>query len=85
MATPAGPQSAPCTHRGHPPPLESRTGTGAPAGIGTVTPDNTQVVQNASYLALEAYKFDLPNTENFLPASTCAMSATLTRSLASTL
>lgn len=52
--------------------IKARTGAGAPSGIGTVTPDNAQVVQNAAYLALEAYKFDLPNTENLLPASTCA-------------
>lgn len=51
--------------------IQSRTGAGAPAGVGTVTPDNAQVQANAGYLALEAYKFDLPNTENFLPASTC--------------
>ena len=51
--------------------IKSRTGDGAPTGIGTVTPDNAQVLENASYLALDAYKFDLPNTEVFLPASTC--------------
>ena len=51
--------------------IKSRTGAGAPSGVGTVTADNAQVVQNASKLALEAYKFDLPNTENFLPASVC--------------
>jgi len=51
--------------------IKARTGNGAPAGVGTVTPDNAQVLENASYLALEAYKFDLPNTENFLPASNC--------------
>ena len=49
--------------------IKSRTGAGAPSGVGTVTPDNAQVATNRSYLALEAYKFDLPNTENFLPAS----------------
>ena len=48
--------------------IKSRTGTGAPSGVGTVTPDNAQVAANRSYLALDAYKFDLPNTENFLPA-----------------
>jgi hypothetical protein len=52
--------------------IKSRAGIGAPSGIGTVTADNAQVAENASYLALEAYKFDLPNTENFLPASTCS-------------
>jgi len=51
--------------------IKSRSGSGAPTGIGTVTGDNAQVIENASYLALDAYKFDLPNTENFLPASTC--------------
>lgn len=51
--------------------IKARAGDGAPAGVGTVTPDNAQVAQNASYLALEAYKFDLPNTEVFLPASVC--------------
>jgi len=39
--------------------------------LGTITPDNAQVFENASYLALEAYKFDLPNAELFLPGSTC--------------
>ena len=53
--------------------IKSRTGDGAPAGIGTLVPDNSAfTATNASYLALDAYKFDLPNTENFLPASTCA-------------
>ena len=51
--------------------IKSRTGDGAPAGVGTIVPDNAQVFENASYLALDAYKFDLPNTEVFLPASTC--------------
>jgi hypothetical protein len=51
--------------------IKSRTGNGAPAGLGTITPDNAQVLENASYLALEAYKFDLPNAELFLPGSTC--------------
>jgi hypothetical protein len=51
--------------------IKSRTGAGAPSGIGTVTPDNAQVTQNRSLLALEAYKFDLPNSENFLSASVC--------------
>jgi len=51
--------------------IKSRTGNGAPAGLGTITPDNAQVFKNASYLALEAYKFDLPNAELFLPGSTC--------------
>jgi len=51
--------------------IKSRTGKGAPAGLGTITPDNAQVLENASYLALEAYKFDVPNTEQTLPGSTC--------------
>lgn len=51
--------------------IKSRTGNGAPAGIGTVTPDNAQVFENASYLALDAYKFDLPNAEEFLPDGNC--------------
>jgi hypothetical protein len=51
--------------------IKSRTGNGAPAGVGTLTPDNAQVAANASYLALDAYKFDLPNAENFLPGSNC--------------
>jgi hypothetical protein len=51
--------------------IKSRTGNGAPAGLGTITPDNAQVLENASYLALEAYKFDVPNTEQTLPGSTC--------------
>jgi len=51
--------------------IKSRTGDGAPAGIGTVTPDNAKVIDNASYLALDAYKFDLPNTEEFLPTGQC--------------
>ncbi len=49
------------------PAIKSRTGNGAPAGVGTITPDNAQVLENASYLALDAYKFDIPNAENFLP------------------
>jgi hypothetical protein len=51
--------------------IKSRTGNGAPAGLGTITPDNAQVAANRSYLALDAYKFDVPNTENFLPGSVC--------------
>ena len=56
--------------------IKSRTGNGAPAGLGTITPDNAQVAANRSYLALDAYKFDLPNTENFLPGSTCPTCST---------
>jgi hypothetical protein len=51
--------------------IKSRTGDGAPTGIGTVTPDNAQVAANAGYLALDAYKFDLPNAEQFLPKGFC--------------
>jgi hypothetical protein len=56
--------------------IASRTGNGAPAGLGTVIADvgghaNPAFPQNDRYLALEAYKFDLPNTESTLPASTC--------------
>jgi hypothetical protein len=51
--------------------IKSRMGNGAPAGIGTVTGDNAQVMENASYLALDAYKFDLPNAEAFLPFGNC--------------
>ena len=51
--------------------IKSRSGNGAPAGIGTVTPDNAQVFENASYLALDAYKFDLPDAERFLPIGEC--------------
>ena len=51
--------------------IKARTGNGAPAGVGTVTPDNAQVRENAAYLALDAYKFDLPDAEVLLPGSTC--------------
>jgi hypothetical protein len=51
--------------------IKSRTGNGAPAGIGTVTPDNAQVAENAARLALDAYKFDLPDAERFLPTGEC--------------
>jgi hypothetical protein len=51
--------------------IKSRTGNGAPAGYGTITPDNAQVMENASYLALDAYKFDLPDSENLLPRGNC--------------
>jgi hypothetical protein len=57
--------------------IASRTGRGAPAGLGTVVPDtgghvNAAFPQNDRYLALEAYKFNVPNTESTLPGSTCA-------------
>jgi hypothetical protein len=50
--------------------IKSRTGNGAPAGSGTVVPDNAQIAANAAYLALDAYKFNVPNTEATLPPST---------------
>ena len=56
--------------------IASRTGRGAPAGSGTVVPDRSGHVNpdfplNDRYLALEAYKFNVPNTEATLPGSTC--------------
>jgi hypothetical protein len=51
--------------------IKSRTGNGAPAGLGTVTPDNAQVAANRAYLALDAYKFDVPNMETTLPRGNC--------------
>lgn len=56
--------------------IASRTGNGAPAGLGTVTPDvsghvNASYPLNDRYVALDAYKFDVPNGETTLPASTC--------------
>ena len=56
--------------------VASRTGNGAPAGLGTVTPDvgghvNPAFPLNDRYLALDAYKFNVPNTESTLPGSTC--------------
>ena len=49
--------------------IKSRTGNGAPAGLGTVIPDQGQIAANAAYLALDAYKFNVPNTEATLPSS----------------
>src|SRR5262249_20138075 len=49
--------------------IKSRSGNGAPAGQGTLIPDNAQIQQNAAYLALDAYKFNVPNTEATLPTS----------------
>jgi hypothetical protein len=50
--------------------IKSRTGNGAPVtGLGTTVPDNAQVLANAAYLALDAYKFNVPNTEATLPGS----------------
>jgi hypothetical protein len=50
--------------------IKSRTGNGAPAGLGTVIPDSGNIPANAAYLALDAYKFNVPNTEATLPGST---------------
>ena len=50
--------------------IKSRTGNGAPAGLGTVIPDSGNIAANAAYLALDAYKFNVPNTEATLPGST---------------
>jgi hypothetical protein len=54
--------------------IASRTGNGAPAGLGTVIPDvgghvNPAFPLNDRYLALDAYKFNVPNTEATLPSS----------------
>jgi hypothetical protein len=56
--------------------IASRTGIAAPAGLGTVKPDvdghvNPAFPENDRYLALEAYKFNVPNTESTLPGSIC--------------
>lgn len=56
--------------------IASRTGNGAPAGLGTVTPDfgghvNPAFPLNDRYLALQAYKFNVPDTESTLPGSQC--------------
>jgi hypothetical protein len=56
--------------------IASRMGNGAPAGLGTVTPDrgghvNPAFPLNDRYLALQAYKFNVPNTEATLPGSVC--------------
>jgi hypothetical protein len=51
--------------------IKARTGNGTPVtGLGTTVPDNAQIVANAAYLALDAYKFNVPNTEATLPGST---------------
>jgi len=54
-----------------------RTGNGAPAGLGTVVPDtnghvNAAFPLNDRYLALDAFKFVVPNTEATLPGSECS-------------
>jgi hypothetical protein len=56
--------------------IASRTGNGAPAGLGTVIPDtgghvNPAFPLNDRYLALDAYKFNVPNSESTLPGSNC--------------
>jgi len=56
--------------------IASRTGVGAPQGLGTVKPDvgghvNPSFPLNDRYLALDAYKFNVPNTESSLPGSNC--------------
>ena len=51
--------------------IKSRSGNGAPAGLGTVTPDTAKVAANAASLALDAYKFDVPNMETTLPRGAC--------------
>jgi hypothetical protein len=56
--------------------IASRTGVGAPQGLGTVKPDvgghvNPAFPLNDRYLALDAYKFNVPNTESSLPGSNC--------------
>jgi len=56
--------------------IASRTGNGAPAGLGTVKPDigghvNPDFPLNDRYLALDALKFNVPITDNTLPGSTC--------------
>jgi hypothetical protein len=56
--------------------IASRTGNGTPVtGLGTVVPDvgghvNPAYPLNDRYLALDAYKFNVPNTEATLPGST---------------
>jgi len=57
--------------------IASRTGIGAPAGLGTVKPDvgghvNPAFPLSDRYLALQAYKFNVPNTESTLPGSMCS-------------
>jgi len=52
-------------------------GNRSTAGLGTVKPDvdghvNPAFPMNDRYLALEAYKFNVPNTESSLPTSTCS-------------
>jgi hypothetical protein len=56
--------------------IASRTGVGAPQGLGTVKPDvgghvNPAFPLNDRYLALDAYKFNVPNAESTLPGSNC--------------
>jgi len=63
--------------------IASRTGNGAPAGLGTVTPDlgghvSPDFPLNDRYLALQAYKFNVPDTESTLPGSQCPSCAPTT-------
>jgi hypothetical protein len=69
--------------------VASRQGKGAPAGLGTVKPDvaghvNPAFPQNDRYLALQAYKFNVPNTEATLPGSICPTCVPTTVSSANT-
>jgi hypothetical protein len=69
--------------------VASRQGKGAPAGLGTVKPDiaghvNPAFPQNDRYLALQAYKFNVPNTEATLPGSICPTCVPTTVSAANT-
>jgi hypothetical protein len=50
--------------------IKARIGAGS--GLGTVVGDNAQILENAAYLALDAYKFNVPNTESTLPGEFCA-------------
>jgi hypothetical protein len=69
--------------------VASRQGKGAPAGLGTVKPDvaghvNPAFPLNDRYLALQAYKFNVPNTEATLPGSICPSCVPTTVSAANT-
>jgi len=69
--------------------VASRQGKGAPAGLGTVKPDvaghvNPAFPLNDRYLALQAYKFNVPNTEATLPGSICPSCVPTTLSGANT-
>ena len=56
--------------------IAARTGNGAPAGLGTVVPHvgghvNPAFPLNDRYLAMEAFKFVVPNAESTLPGEFC--------------